>query len=102
MTDYDTMLHSVSVIAEKIQGLQILAVDQYTPVVEAIIITRSRDVRHIQHTLDHLLDFACHPAGLQLFKSLCRYYYRIDPAATVDYINTYRELWDADETEGQA
>ena len=102
MNDYDTLLQSVSVIAEKMQGLHTLAVTQYTPVVEAIIATRSRDVRHIQHTLDRLLDFACHPAGLQLFKSLCRCYYRIDPAATVDYISIYRELWDAEETEGQA
>jgi hypothetical protein len=102
MNDYDTLLQSVSAIAEKMQGLQTLAVTQYTPVVETIITTRSRDVRHIQHTLDHLLDFACHPAGLQLFKALCRYYYRIDAAATVDYINAYRELWDSEETEGAA
>jgi hypothetical protein len=69
----------VSTIAKEMQGLQTLAVTQYTPVVEAIIASRSRDIRHIEHTLDGLLDFACHPAGLQLFKALCRYYYRIAP-----------------------
>ena len=92
MNDYDALFQSVSTIAKEMQGLQTLAVIQYTPVVEAIIATRSRDVRHIEHTLDGLLDFACHPAGLQLFKALCRYYYHIDPTATVDYINAYREM----------
>ncbi len=28
------------------------------------------------------------------FKSLCRHYYTLDPAATVEYINIYREMWD--------
>jgi len=104
MNDYDALFQSVSTIAKEMQSLQTLAVTQYTPVVEAIIASRSRDVRHIEQTLDGLLDFACHPAGLQLFKALCRHYYRnrIDPAATVDYINAYREMWDAEETEGQA
>jgi len=101
MNDYDALFQSVSTIAKEMQGLQTLAVTQYTPVVEAIIVSRSRDVRHIEHTLDGLLDFACHPAGHQLFKTLCRHYYHIDPSATVDYINAYREMWDAKETEGQ-
>ena len=70
--------------------------------VETILVSRSRDVRHIKQTLDRLLDFACHPAGFKLFKTLCHYYYSIDPAATVDYINAYRELWDSEETEGEA
>lgn len=65
----------------------------------AIIATRSRDARHIEHTLDHLLDFACHPDGLVLYKSLCRYYYTIDPAATADYVGFYREMWDSEETD---
>ena len=53
-----------------LRGIQELGVAQYTPVVESIIATRSRDAHHIQHTLDHLLDFACHPAGLALYKTL--------------------------------
>jgi len=34
--------------------------------VETILHTPSRDVRHIEHTVDRLLDFACHPDGLPL------------------------------------
>lgn len=52
MNDYDTLLHSVGTIAKEVQGLHTLAVAQYTPVVEAIIASRFRDVRLIEHTLD--------------------------------------------------
>lgn len=102
MNNHDTLLQSVSVIVEQMQGLQTLAVAQYTPVVEAIIATRSRDVRHIEETLDGLLDFCGHEPALLLYRRLCRHYFDIDPAATVGYINAYRELWDSEETEGQA
>ena len=96
---YDELLHDLKGLAENLRGLQEMGVAQYTPVVENIIVTRSRDARHIQHTLDHLLDFACHPAGLVLYKSLCRYYFTIDQAATADYVNYYREMWDSEEEE---
>lgn len=46
--------------------------------------------------LDHLLDCSCIPEGLALFKSLCRYYFAINPAATADYISYYREMWDSE------
>jgi hypothetical protein len=36
MNDYDTLLYSMSAIAEQMQGLQAVAVVQYTPVVETI------------------------------------------------------------------
>ncbi len=94
----ETLKHLIDLV-ESLRGIQELGVAQYTPVVENIIGTRSRDARHIQHTLDHLLDFACHPAGLELFKKLCRYYWTLDPTATADYVGFYREMWDSDESE---
>jgi len=96
MNDYGTLFHSVSIIAEYMQGLQAVAVAQYTPVVETIIATRSRDVRQIEHTLDGLLDFCSHEQALLLYRRLCRHYFDIDPAATASYINAYRELWDSE------
>ena len=96
MNDFDALLQSVSAIAQDMKELHSLAVAQYTPVVETIIATHSRDIRHIEHTLDHLLDIACHPAGLQLFKSLCRHYYGIDPVATAFYVHAYRDMWDSE------
>jgi hypothetical protein len=88
-----------SIMGEKLRGLQELGVAQFTPIVETILRTRCRDVRHIEHTLDYLLDFACHPAGLLLYRRLCRHYWDIDPAATAAYIQSYREMWDSQDTE---
>jgi hypothetical protein len=96
MNDYDTLVKSVGVIAEQIQEMQAAAVAHYTPVVETIITTRSQDVRQIEHTLDGLLDFCGHEQALLLYRRLCRHYFDIDPAATADYINAYRELWDSE------
>lgn len=102
MSDYDLLFEKVRAIAEEMCKLQTVAVAQYTPVVDAIIASRCHDTRHIEHTLDRLLDIAGHPAGLELFRSLCRYYYPISPAATADYIQAYRELWDVEEIRRQS
>ena len=37
------------------------------------------------------------PEGLALFKTLCRYYWDIDPSATAAYVHAYREMWDPEE-----
>jgi len=97
MSDYDKLFKSVSALAEQIRDLQIIAVKQYTPVVEAIIASRNRDVHHIEHTLDGLLDFCCYDPALQLYRRLCRHYFSIDPVATASYVNIYREMWDSEE-----
>ncbi len=69
------------------------------PSVEDIIRSRTRDQRQIEHMLNRLLDCACIPEGLALFRSLCRYYYFLNAAATTDYIEAYREMWDSDAAE---
>jgi hypothetical protein len=85
-----------------VHDLQEKAAKEYKPVVDDILRTRSQDIRHIEHTLDGLLDFCGHEPVLQLYKKLCRHYWDIDPAATADYVNAYREYWDSDEPGGQA
>jgi hypothetical protein len=65
------------------------------PAVQSLIKNRSRNVHEIEHTLDHLLDCACIPEGLALFKSLCRHYFTFNPTATTQYINAYRGMWQA-------
>ena len=101
MSDYDAM-QAIRTLAGSMRDLQRQAVQQYLPVVDDILRTRSRDTQHIEHTLDGLLDFCGHEPVLQLYKKLCRHYWDIDPAATADYINAYREYWDSDEPGGQA
>ena len=69
------------------------------PSVEDMIRSRTRDQRQIENLLDRLLDCACTPEGLALFRSLCRYYYYLNPAATADYIGAYRDMWDRNAAE---
>jgi hypothetical protein len=94
MNDYDELLSSVKELAVGLQALHRLAVEQLTPVVEGILRSRSRDVRHIEQTLDRLLDHCGYDPALLLYRRLCRHYWEIDPVATVGYVNAYRELWD--------
>jgi hypothetical protein len=100
MSDGD--VQAIRTLADSMRDLQRQAVQAYLPVVDDILRTRSRDTQHIEHTLDGLLDFCGHEPVLQLYKKLCRHYWDIDPAATADYVNAYREYWDSDEPGGQA
>lgn len=99
MNDYAELLQSTHALARELQGLQGAAVAQYTPLVDALIATGSRDARQIEWTLDGLLDFCGHGPALDLYRRLCRHYFDIDPVATASYINAYREMWDSDEGE---
>ncbi len=94
-------MQAIRTLAGSMRDLQRQAAQQYLPVVDDILSTRSRDTQHIEHTLDGLLDFCGHEPVLQLYKKLCRHYWAIDPAATAYYINAYREYWDSDEPGGQ-
>lgn len=69
------------------------------PSVQDMIRSRTQDQRQIEHMLDRLLDCACIPEGLALFRSLCRYYFTLNPVATAGYVESYREMWDSDGTE---
>lgn len=91
-------------IGELVSSLSTLArraVTEYTPLVGSIVRERPHDVRHIEHTLDGLLDFCFDPEALLLYRKLCRHYDFIDPAAAVDYVNAYRDMWDS-EPDGQS
>jgi len=101
MSDDDAM-EAISILVGSVLDLQQRAAQQYLPVVDEIVRTRSRDVQLIEHTLDGLLDFCGHEPVLRMYKKLCRHYWDIDPAATAYYINAYREYWDSDEAGGQA
>jgi hypothetical protein len=101
MSDYDAMLKAIGTLAGGVRDLQQQAAQQYKPVVHGILVTGSRDIRQIEHTLDRLLDFCGREPVLRMYKQLCRHYWPIDPAASADYINAYREYWDSDEQAGQ-
>ena len=101
MSNHDTLCKTTGALAADLRDLQQQAARLYQPVVDDILLAGSRDIRHIEHTLDRLLDFCGDESVLRMYKQLCRHYSHIDPAATADYINAYREYWDSDEAEGQ-
>ena len=102
MTSSDATGQALLALARSMGELQQKAVREYKSVVDDILRTGSQDVRHIEHTLDGLLDFCGYEPVLRMYKKLCRHYWDIDPAATADYVNAYREYWDSDEPGGQA
>jgi hypothetical protein len=96
MNSYDVTSKEIVNLARGLRDLQQQAARQYKPVVDGILRTHSRDIRHIENTLDCLLDFCGHAPVLRMYKILCRYYWDIDAVATADYIHAYRERWDAE------
>ncbi len=97
MGDYDNMFESICDIASSIHAINQRAVREYAPIVEAILRSPIPDTHHIEHTLDGLLDFCGYEPALHLYKKLCRHYYYINPTATVEYVEAYRDLWDSDQ-----
>lgn len=97
MTHDDHSPQAILDLVDSMRELEQRAALQYRPVVDDILCTGSRDVHHIEHTLDRLLDFCGHEPVLLMYRQLCRHYWQIDQAATAFYINAYREQWDSDE-----
>jgi hypothetical protein len=92
----DKELHE---LVKNLVNLQKEAVKQtlayWKPEAENIIISSSKDIDRIEHTLDALCEVAFDEEVLTVFKSLCRYYYSIDPLATAEHVEIYREMWDS-------
>lgn len=98
---YQCLLGDLTATIAPLQALHQQAVADLSPTIRDILQNRSRDTRLIEHTLDHLLDHACVPQGLACFKSLCRYYWQINPQATANYIFAYREIWGSEADDDQ-
>jgi hypothetical protein len=97
MSNVDALCESIAGIASRVLELQLRAAQEYKPLVDAIVKSRSLDVKEIEQTLDGMLDFCGYAPVLQMYKRLCRHYWDIDPSATASYIDAYRRYWDSDE-----
>lgn len=86
-------------LAATLNGLHKQIAANCAPIVQRMIKSRTRDQQQIEHMLDRLLDCACIPEGLTLFRALCRYYFTLNPVATADYVHSYREMWDSENDE---
>jgi len=93
------MLEELKPLIEQIQALHLQAYKLYLPEVDTLIRNKIKDDKTIQLLLDRILDFCGEEQMLSLFKKLCRYYWDINPQATADYIQYYREIYDADSYE---
>jgi hypothetical protein len=94
---YDDLLQSMKEAAVGLEILSQRAANEYAPIVESIIRTRSQDAADIERTLDGLLGFCGHKPALVQYRKLCRYYWDLNPVNTASYINAYREIWDSEE-----
>lgn len=88
------MIEDIKALIESHGNLALQAHEQYSPLVNSIIATQNKDLNHICHTLDGILDFCNDDQMLLLYRRLCRYLVDIDQQAAVDYVNYYREMWD--------
>ena len=95
----DTLVQNISGLLSDVQRLARQAHAEYSPEVDAVIQEQSRNPERIERLFDGILDFCFDPQMLRLYKKLCRYYFAMDPDATVLYINFYRDMWDGDEKE---
>ena len=98
----DDAMQAICTLVGSMRDLQRQAGQQYRPIVDEILRTQSRDTQYIEHMLDGLLDFCGHEPVLHLYKQLCHHYWDIDPVATADYINAYREYWGGDAAGGRS
>ena len=85
----------INAIVGQFSNLANEALRVYKPIVNEIIEKKNRDENHIQRTLDYLLDFCFDEKLLTLYRRLCRYYWDINPHATANYIDYYREMYDS-------
>jgi len=90
------MRDDIKALASRLHALLHQSVVEIAPQVRALVDSGSRDERLIEHTLDRLLDSACIPEGLALFKTLCQHYWYINPEAAAAYVDAYRQMWDAE------
>jgi hypothetical protein len=93
------LLEEIKPLIEQLQQLYKQAYIIYKPQVEHLIRAQVTDENTIQHLLDVLLDNCGDSQVLSLFKKLCRYYWDINPVATAEYVNFYREMWDSESLE---
>lgn len=81
------------------QSLNDQAVVAYTPLVDDIC-SRKASENEVSLMLDYLLMYAEDARILQLYKKVCRAYWRIYPNSIASYILEYRKEYDPDSLVG--
>jgi hypothetical protein len=97
MQKNNDFINDIRGIAKELQTIYSQAEIYYTSAVDSIIQRQSKDVKEIEHLLNYMLDFVDNEKFLALYRKLCRYYSDINPQATAEYIQSYKEMYDEDE-----
>jgi hypothetical protein len=96
------MAREVAGLFEQLQAITKQELLRIAPDVENIIRNRSKDQHRIESLLDKLLECAgMDNEGLEMFKRLCRYYYKFNPAAAGDYVRYYHEFYGSEDNESE-
>lgn len=66
----------------------------YEEQVDRIYRNKVKDEKEIERVIEALLDYSYDDKILLLFKRICRYYHKINPEVTYEYVMIYRDLWD--------
>lgn len=80
-------------IAEKIVELSDFAYDYYKPIVDKIVIENTSE-REVECLLDNMLGACYDDKLLELFKRVCRRYYKLYPEMIASEIFFYKELYE--------
>ena len=90
-------INDIRGIAKELQTIYSQAEIYYTSAVNSVIQRQNKDIKEIEHLLNYMLDFADNEEILASYRKLCKYYYNINPQATAEYIQSYKEMYDEDE-----
>jgi hypothetical protein len=94
----DPLIQSIKDLVAVSHDLARRAEQEYTCEVDAVIAEECREPERIEYLLDGMLDFGFDAAMVCLYKKLCRYYFTINPEATISYVNAYRDMWEEKES----
>lgn len=83
----------VKAIAEKIQELNELSYNRYKPLVDSIIAEKVSE-EEVEYLLEYILDVCHDDRILDLFKRICRRYYKLYPEMITSEILAYKELYE--------
>ncbi len=95
-SSHEALPDTLRELASAVVQVQRRMVTEWEPIVQEHIASGCTDVEAMQRTLDLVLDCACHPQGLALYRRLCRHLWSVDPQAAARAVDAYREKWDPD------
>ncbi len=90
---FDDLVKQLEPLIQQMKTIQDHAVVVYTPLVDDLC-NRMATKNEVERMLDWLLMFAGNERMLQLYKQVCRAYWKIYPESIAFYIMDYRKEYD--------